>query len=59
MPPGDLIGAMGKRAFSGGMTDYCWIVWDVKRPTAAGQTRTIWLPPLHRNSEILSLEEAL
>lgn len=59
MPPGDMIAAMGKRAFSGGMTDYCWIVWDVKRPTAAGRTRTIWLPPLHRNSEILSLEEAL
>jgi hypothetical protein len=59
MPPGDLIAAMGKRAFSGGMTDYCWIVWDVKRPTAPGQTRTIWLPPLHRSSEILSLEEAL
>jgi hypothetical protein len=59
MPPGDMIEAMGKRAFSGGMTDYCWIVWDVKRPTAPGQTRTIWLPPLHRNSEILSLEEVI
>lgn len=59
MPPGDLIAAMGKRAFRGGMIDYCWIVWDVKRPTKAGQTRTIWLPPLSRNSEILSLEEAL
>lgn len=59
MPPGDLINAMGKRAFSGGMIDYCWIVWDVKRPTAPGQTRTIWLPPLARNSEILSLEEVL
>lgn len=59
MPPGDMIVAMGKRAFAGGMTDYCWIVWDVKRPTMPGQTRTIWLPPLHRNSEILSLEEAL
>lgn len=59
MPPGDMIAKMGKRAFSGGMTDYCWIVWDVKRPTFAGQTRTIWLPPLHRNSEILLLEEAL
>jgi hypothetical protein len=59
MPPGDMIAAMGKRAFSGGMTDYCWIVWDVKRPTAPGQTRTIWLPPLLRNSEILSLEEVL
>lgn len=59
MPPGDMIAKMGKRAFSGGMTDYCWIVWDVKRPTIAGQTRTIWLPPLHRNSEILLLEEVL
>jgi hypothetical protein len=59
MPPGDMIAKMGKRAFSGGMTDYCWIVWDVKRPTAPGQTRTIWLPPLHRNSEILLLEEVL
>ena len=59
MPPGDMIAAMGKRAFSGGMTDYCWIVWDVNRPTALGQTRTIWLPPLHRDSEILSLEEVL
>lgn len=59
MPPGDRIAAMGNRAFRGGMVDYCWIVWDVKRPTKPGQTRTIWLPPLHRNSEILSLEEAL
>lgn len=59
MPPGDLIAAMGKRAFRGGMTDYCWIVWDVKRPTKAGHTRTMWLPPLELNSEILSLEEAL
>ena len=59
MPPGDRIAAMGKRAFGGGMVDYCWIVWDVKRPTAPGQTRTIWLPPLHRDSEILSLEEVL
>lgn len=59
MPPGDRIAAMGSRAFGGGMVDYCWIVWDVKRPTAPGQTRTIWLPPLHRNSEILSLEEVL
>lgn len=59
MPPGDRIAALGKRAFGGGMVDYCWIVWDVKRPAKPGQTRTLWLPPLHRNSEILSLEEAL
>lgn len=47
MPPGDRIALMGKRAFNGGMVDYCWIVWDVQRPTRPGETRTIWLPPLH------------
>lgn len=59
MPPGDLIAAMGKRAFRNGKVDYCCIVWDVKRPTTPGQTRTFWLPPLLRNSEILSLEAVL
>lgn len=47
MPPGDRIQLMGNRAFRGGMIDYCWIVWDVQNPTAPGQTRTAWLPPLH------------
>lgn len=46
MPPGDRIGLMGNRAFRGGMIDYCWIVWNVQEPTAPGQTRTVWLPPL-------------
>jgi len=46
MPPGDRIAAMGNRAFRGGRVDYCWIVWDVTRPTAIGATRTVWLPPL-------------
>lgn len=46
MPPGDRIAAMGNRAFRGGMIDYCWIIWDVKRPTKADETRTIWLPQL-------------
>lgn len=46
MPPGDRIHLMGGRAFRGGMIDYCWIVWDVTQPTLAGETRTIWLPPL-------------
>lgn len=46
MPPGDMIAAMGDRAYRGGMTDYCAIVWDVRNPTAPGETRTIWLPPL-------------
>lgn len=46
MPPGDRIAAMGSRAYRGGMVDYCWIVFDVQRPTAPGNTRIIWLPPL-------------
>lgn len=46
MPPGDMIAAMGSKAFRGGMIDYCWVVWDVRAPTAPGETRTIWLPPL-------------
>lgn len=46
MPPGDMIGAMGGRAYRGGMVDYCAVVWDVRNPTAPGETRTIWLPPL-------------
>lgn len=46
MPPGDMIALMGGRAFRGGMIDYCWIVWDVQRPTRPGDTRMIWLPPL-------------
>lgn len=57
MPPGDRIVAMGNRAFSGGMTDYCWIVWDVSEPTVPGATRTVWLPPLDRNSEIRPIWE--
>lgn len=46
MPPGDMIAGMGKRAFRGGVIDYAWFVWDVTRPTAPGDTRTVWLPPL-------------
>ena len=56
MPPGDRIHLMGSRAFSGGMVDYCWIVWDVTRPTAPGETRTIWLPPLHAFDRTAKLE---
>lgn len=46
MPPGDQIHLMGGRAYRGGVVDYCAVVWDVRRPTLAGETRTIWLPPL-------------
>jgi len=59
MPPGDKIRAMGSRAFRGGMIDYTWIVWDVTRDVAPGQTRTIWLPPLHRNDEIRPIWEMI
>lgn len=50
MPPGDMIAAMGARAFRGGMIDYCWIEWDVINPTKPGETRTVWLPPLGEQS---------
>lgn len=46
MPPGDMIAAMGGRAYRNGMVDYCAVVWDVQNPTAPNETRTIWLPPL-------------
>jgi hypothetical protein len=46
MPPGDRIHLMGNRAYRGGMVDYCAVVWDVRHPTAPGETRTVWLPPL-------------
>ncbi len=55
MPPGDRIKAMGNRAYRSGMTDYCWIVWDKRRPTPVGQTRTIWLPPL--GEPVVPIEE--
>jgi len=58
MPPGDMMAAMGERAGRGGMTDYCWIVWDATVPTACGATRTIWLPPLHRNDKIRPIRES-
>lgn len=46
MPPGDRLHAMGDRAYRGGVIDYATVVWDVRAPTAPGDTRTIWLPPL-------------
>lgn len=56
MPPGDRIALMGNRAFRGGMIDYCWIVWDVERPTRPGETRAIWLPPLDRPDLLKPIE---
>lgn len=46
MPPGDRIHLMAGRAYSGGMVDYCAVVWDVRNPTAPGETRSVWLPRL-------------
>jgi hypothetical protein len=42
MPPGDRIDQLGDRAFRGGTTDYCWIVWT--RPHDR-ETRLRWLLP--------------
>ncbi|CAM3238571.1 MULTISPECIES: hypothetical protein [Sphingomonas] len=41
MPPGHMIADLGDRAFRGGTTDFCWIVWT--RPHDR-ETRTRWLP---------------
>lgn len=46
MPPGDIIDQLGDNAFRNGKIDYCAVVWDVRRPTYHGKTRTIWLPTL-------------
>ena len=46
MPPGDRIHLMGTRAYRGGMVDYVALVWDVRAPTAPGETRSVWLPRL-------------
>lgn len=46
MPPGDRIHLMGGRAYRGGMIDYVALVWDVRAPTAPGETRSVWLPRL-------------
>ena len=42
MPPGRAIEEMGDRAFKGGTTDFCWIVWT--RPHDR-ETRVRWLLP--------------
>jgi hypothetical protein len=56
MPPGDMIGRMGNRAFRGGVIDYAWFVWDVTRPTAPGDSRIVWLPPLDRPDLQIAVE---
>lgn len=46
MPPGDMIEALGDRAHRGGKVDFMALVWNLREPTAPGETRTVWLPPL-------------
>lgn len=43
MPPGHMIAELGDKAFRGGTTDFCWIVWT--RPHDR-ETRMRWLPPV-------------
>ena len=42
MPPGLAVEEMGKDAYSGGMADYCWIVWTRGGPY---QTEAIFMRP--------------
>jgi hypothetical protein len=42
MPPGAMIEEMGAKAFKGGTTDFCWIVWTKPHDR---ETRTRWLSP--------------
>lgn len=42
MPPGHLIEEMGDKAFKGGTTDFCWIVWTKPHDR---ETRVRWLYP--------------
>jgi hypothetical protein len=42
MPPGHLIAEMGDKAFKGGTTDFCWIVWTKPHDR---ETRVRWLAP--------------
>jgi hypothetical protein len=42
MPPGHMIAELGEKAFRGGVTDFCWIIWS--RPHDR-ETRVRWLPP--------------
>lgn len=44
MPPGDVIEAMGDRAFTDGKVDYMWVVWDKHFP-ALPYTPTNWIAP--------------
>jgi len=58
MPPGDMIPALEAEgmAFKGAAVDYAWFVWNVRQPTAPGQTRLFWLPPLDRTELLLPIE---
>ncbi|MEM8724652.1 MAG: hypothetical protein AAGE86_03930 [Pseudomonadota bacterium] len=46
MPPGDIIHLLGDDAHKKGQIDYVAVVWDVRKPTPHGETRSVWLPRL-------------
>jgi hypothetical protein len=50
MPPGDRIHLMGGKAYKNGKVDYVAVEWDVRNPTAPGETREVWLPLLGERS---------
>lgn len=41
MPPGNMITALGDKAFKGGKTDFCWIIWNQRQPRA--RTTVAWI----------------
>jgi hypothetical protein len=41
MPPGTAIAELGDKAFRGGTTDFCWVVWTKPHDR---ETRMRWLP---------------
>jgi hypothetical protein len=45
MPPGEQVAALGDKAFKRGRIDFNWLVWDMRHPTAPGETRWATLPP--------------
>lgn len=48
MPPGHMIEEMGDKAFKGGTTDFCWIVWTKPHDR---ETRVRWLNPSDKFGE--------
>lgn len=45
MPPGHLVEEMGEKAFCDGKADYCWVVFNNRVVTLAGDTHTHFVEP--------------